>query len=137
MKITINLCTLFLLLAMPLVGHAKDTEIWTATITESQSACKSIGKDIIGVYDLKVQYGEGNTLTITGEQSHHVYIGVVVETSPEHLILKGSYLEDAGIVTENVTINFADKKQGSGAGKWYWSDGLMSCGGSYQFTITK
>lgn len=137
MKKTLTLCTLFLFVTMPLVAYAENTETWTARITESQSACKSIGKDIIGVYDLKVEYGEGNTLTVTGEKSQHIYNGVLVETSPESLILKTSYLEDAGIVTENVTITFADNKQGTGSGKWYWSDGLMSCGGSYQFTITK
>jgi hypothetical protein len=127
--------TAVLLLFMPFTAQAQPETTWTATITESHSACKNLGKDIIGVYDLKIQYGEGKTLTITVVKSNHVFNGIITEDSPRRILLKTSYLEDAGIVTEKIKITFEDEHKGLGIGNWYWSDGLMSCGGSYNFTV--
>ncbi len=57
-------CMLFLLI-LPFTALADSAVQWTATVTESHSACKNIGKDIEGVYDVILKYGEGKKLTLT------------------------------------------------------------------------
>ena len=136
-------CILFLLIlpftaladsAVPLADSAVQ---WTATVTESHTACKNIGKDIEGVYDVILKYGEGKTLTLMVVKSGHIFNGVVVDENPQKIKLQASYLEDAGVVTDNVNITFTSENSGTGTSKWYWSDGLMSCGGSYEFIISR
>jgi len=129
-------CILFLLIH-PFSVLADSAVQWTATVTESHSACKNIGKDIEGVYDVILKYGEGKTLTLMVVKSGHIFSGGVVEGNPTKIKLQASYLEDAGVVTDNINITFTSESSGTGTSKWYWSDGLMSCGGNYKFTIKK
>ena len=114
---------------------------WSATVTRTSSTCKRIGRAIEGNYEAVIEHKEGETLTLTVSQTGTVFHGIKLQSKGDddpHLIrLVASYLEEAGIISQNMTITMKNSAFGSGSTDWNWSDGLMICGGHYTFTLER
>lgn len=110
---------------------------WIGKIKDSTSSCKKIGKDLQDQYVVYIKHGKEKTITMTVEFTGNIFQGVQQTANPNLIHLRASFLEDAGIVTENVNLEMADNRSGKGGGVWTWSDGLMTCGGSFNFTLKK
>jgi hypothetical protein len=132
---TVLLCSLL----VPVVAAAGDYDgTWNARVTKATSDCKSMGKEIEGNYTAFIRQVKGPTLTMTIKESGRVFHGVQAP-GPKGAILHlvASYLEEAGIISQEMTIEMADADTGSGYTHWNWSDGLMICGGQYDFTLQR
>jgi hypothetical protein len=132
---TLLLCCLL----VPAVSTAGEYDgTWNAEVTRATSNCKSMGKGIEGNYTAVIRQEEGSTLTMTIKESGRVFHGVQAPGAKgPSLHLVASYLEEAGIISQEMTIEMADVDTGSGYTHWNWSDGLMICGGQYDFTLQR
>lgn len=110
---------------------------WIAKVKDSTSACKHIGVEFQDYYDVLIKQGEGNTITLTVETTGKVYQGVRQAANPNYIHLMGSFLKDAGIVTQYFDLQMADSNSGMGGSVWTWSNGMYNCGGSYKFTLER
>lgn len=126
----------FILLPSVLMAGEFDGK-WIAKVTESTSSCKNIGKDFEPQYVVYLKQQEGNTITATVESTGHVFQGVRQAANLNLIHLMGSFLKDAGIVTEYFDLEMSDNNTGKGGTVWSWSNGMYNCGGSYNFTIER
>ena len=112
---------------------------WTATVHEHSSSCQSIGRDIEGDYTAIIRQKDDGDLSFTVQETGTVFQGVEMEnTGDAHRIhLVASYRKEAGIISQNMNIDMLDNNRGKGSTAWYWSDGLMVCGGHYSFTLER
>jgi len=114
---------------------------WLATVNKASSTCKSIGRAIEGDYDAVIKQEQGQTLTLTVTKTGTVFHGIKLKSGSEkdpHLMrLVASYLEEAGIISQEMNIEMIDTNSGTGDTTWSWSDGLMICGGQYTFTLKR
>ena len=112
---------------------------WTATVTGPVSTCKNIGKDIEGDYDLEVHRGSGRSVSFSTRTRNGVRVFYGVRTADKPVVYKftSSALKDGGVLSEDVHITLESEDSGHGNSTWNWSDGLMSCGGSYRFTLRR
>ncbi len=110
---------------------------WKGTVTESNSTCKNIGKDILGDYDFVVEFGEKDTILLTVVLSGNIFKGLRSESDTSLYHFTGNFQEDAGILSEIMEIRITEPGVGIGKSKWSWSDGLMSCKGDFVFTLKK
>lgn len=74
----------------------------------------------------------GNSFTVTEEGE--TYSGSISGVTYTYTI---SYPYDEGTVTLTTTFTLASETTGSGVTTWNWTDGIDSCGGGNQFSITK
>jgi hypothetical protein len=52
-------------------------------------------------------------------------------------LVRGTYADAGGYVTEEVLIQFAGPGSGTGQSVWRWSDGWHQCGGRFLLTLKK
>lgn len=127
-------CTLSLL-SVP--GFALDLNgTWKATVTDSLSHCKKLGKYEPGDYIIHITQ-KGSSISIFDETSQTEYVGAVKQGAPNHVHVRTTDNLHGGYVTELVDIEFENEQAGKGGSVWRWSDGLFECGGSYKFTLLK
>jgi hypothetical protein len=74
----------------------------------------------------------GNSFTVTEEGE--TYSGSISGATYTYTI---SYPYDEGTVTLTTTFTLTSETTGSGVTTWNWTDGIDSCGGGNQFSITK
>ena len=122
----------------PALSHAMDcTGQWRGTITESTNQCKNdLGKGKPGEYTLTfIQKGD----EVVGMENtvKRPYRGVVNPERPQFVHLVGSYVTTGGFVSETVEIEFKSETSGVGKSVWRWSNGYLSCGGEFIFTLEK
>ena len=122
----------------PAMSLAMDaTGQWRGTITESTNKCKNdLGKGKPGEYTLTfIQKGE----EVMGMENtvKRPYRGVVNPERPQFVHLVGSYVTTGGFVSEAVDIEFKSETTGIGKSVWRWSNGYLSCGGEFTFTLEK
>lgn len=110
---------------------------WKGTVVSSETNCKNIGKDILGDYDLTVSLGEADTVLLKVVKSGNIFKGVRSVKDSSLYMFTASFREDAGIVTERMQIHITEPGKGVGSSVWAWTDGLMSCTGSFEFTVEK
>ncbi len=111
--------------------------IWTATVTKASSTCKTIGKAIEGDYTAEIKQGDGLTMVMTIKETGTVFQGVRIKADPRIIMLRASFLREAGVVSQKVNIEMTDQNSGKGNASWSWSDGLMICGGNYEFILKR
>lgn len=109
---------------------------WNATITDSLSHCKKLGKYEPGDYTINLTQ-KGNNISIIEKESQTRYVGTVKQGAPNHVHVRSTYNLHGGYATELVDIEFENDQAGKGGSVWRWSDGLFECGGSYKFTLLK
>ena len=127
-----------LLLCIPSLAPAGEYDgTWHATVTKSSSTCKSIGKSVEGNYTAEIKQGEGLTITLRVKETGTLFQGVRMKADPRIFMLEASFLREAGIVSQKMNIKMIDLDTGSGNANWSWSDGLMICGGNYEFTLKR
>ena len=110
---------------------------WIAKVNKSNSACKNIGVEFKDHYVVLIKQEEGNTVTATVESTGNVFHGFRQPANLNLIHLMGSFLKDAGIVTQYFDLQMADSNSGSGGTVWTWSNGMYNCGGSYSFTLER
>jgi hypothetical protein len=110
--------------------------VWTGMITESINNCKDLGKAKPGEYKLTfVQTGD--KLTAMENKAKRPYEGVFEGGDHRRVVVRGTYEDKGGYVTEEVTLDFTGDTAGKGHSVWNWSDGWFQCGGSFSFSFTK
>jgi len=110
---------------------------WISTITHQSSACKSIGQDINRTHTYVIIAKTDKKVVVVHRKSGISYYGKVDTENPMIIHYWASYQKDGGIVTERLRFEKSDETNGKGKSEWYWSDGLMSCGGQYSFTAVQ
>lgn len=110
---------------------------WIAKVNKSTSACKNIGVEFHDHYVVWIKQEEGNTITATVEITGNVFPGFRQAANLYLIHLMGSYLKDAGIVTQYFDLQMSDSNSGLGSSVWTWSNGMYNCGGSYSFTLER
>lgn len=137
MKIfSICLCW-FLLLAMTSRVSAQDySGTWLASVSESVTWCKNLGKAEPGEYKLTIVQ-KGSDITLLENVVQRPYKGVIDPKRPLSLHVNGSYVEDGGYVNEMIDIAFDNDSAGEGGSMWQWSDGYYQCGGRFKFDLKK
>lgn len=110
---------------------------WKGTITSSETNCDHIGKDLEGDYNLIVEFGKKDTILLTVARSGNVFKGLRSTTDSSLFFFTANFREDAGIVSEKMQIRLTEPGQGIGSSVWAWTDGMMSCTGSFEFTVEK
>jgi hypothetical protein len=126
-----------LLCAPVLVAAGEYDGTWNATVTKSSSTCKSIGKSIEGDYTAEITQGEGLTITLQVKETGTIFNGVRMKANPRIMMLEASFLREAGVVSQKMNIEMTDMNSGKGNASWSWSDGLMICGGNYEFILKR
>ena len=109
---------------------------WLATVSESVSWCKSIGKTEIGDYKLTIVH-KGNDVTLLENVVQRPYKGFIDPKRPLNLHVNGSYTKDGGYVNEMIDIGFENDSAGQGGSVWQWSDGYYQCGGRFKFVLKR
>ena len=122
--------------AQPPVNNNEGVE-WIATITKHSNRCNSIGRDFPGTHHFIVTVNSGGKRVVINKKTGIAYNGRVDKDNPMIILYWASYLEDAGVLTEKIIFRKTDDANGSGHSVWYWSDGLMNCGGEYSFTAAR
>lgn len=122
----------------PALSHATDyTGQWRGTITESTNKCKNdLGKGKPGDYMLTFIH-KGDEIVGMENTVKRPYKGVVNPSNPQFVQLVGSYVTTGGLVSEAVEITFSNGTSGIGKSLWRWSNGYLSCGGNFTFTLEK
>lgn len=122
----------------PALSHATDyTGQWRGTITESTNECKNdLGKGKPGEYTLTFIH-KGDEFVGMENTVKRPYKGVVNPSNPQFVHLVGSYVTTGGFVSETVEITFSNATSGIGKSVWRWSNGYLSCGGNFTFTLEK
>ncbi len=128
-------CLLFI--APSCVQAGEYDGIWKATVTKASSTCKTIGKAIEGDYTAEIKQGEGLTMTLKVKETGTIFQGVRIKADPRIMMLEASFLREAGVVSQKVNVEMTDQDSGKGNANWSWSDGLMICGGAYEFTLKR
>ena len=121
-------------------GQDKPTsqaEKWEITVTDYSNRCKSIGMDFSGTHDFIIQIQDDNKRVIYDSGTGITYYGKIDSENPKITHYTANYREDAGVLSEEITFKREDETHGSGRSVWYWSDGIMSCGGEYRFSGTR
>ena len=138
-KIKLMLLTFCLALFLPICLSAAETEAekWLAHVSETSNQCKNIGKDILGSHSITLVHKDESSIVIVVDKNGHQFGGKRIADKPKTYKLRSSYQEDAGIVSDYIVIIMEDEEYGSGHGIWNWTDGIMSCGGSYKISIKK
>ena len=111
--------------------------LWRASVTRSSTTCKTIGRAIEGDYTAEIKQGEGLTVILSVKETGTVFQGVRMKADPRVMLLRASFLREAGIVSQKVNIEMNDSNTGRGNANWSWSDGLMICGGGYEFNLKR
>ena len=125
----------FLLLALVSPVAAQNySGTWLATVSESVSWCKSIGKTEPGDYKLTIVH-KGNNITLLENVVQRPYKGFIDPKRPLNLHVSGSYAKDGGYVNEMIDIGFENDSAGQGGSLWQWSDGYYQCGGRFKFDL--
>lgn len=132
--ISILIAIIFSCKSKPVVESKQN---WKGTVFSAETNCKNIGKDILGDYDLTVSLGEADTVLLKVVKSGNVFKGVRSAKDTSLYMFTASFREDAGIVTERMQIRLTEPGKGVGSSVWAWTDGLMSCTGSFEFTVEK
>lgn len=109
---------------------------WTGTVIESSSTCKNIVKAAPGDYRLTFTQ-KGNDLTIVPTTSRRPYQGVLDPARPGRVQVRGTYPEDGGLISEDVTVTFTGAESGEGQSAWRWANAWHQCGGRFRFTLKK
>ncbi|MGD9971684.1 MAG: hypothetical protein AB7S77_01360 [Desulfatirhabdiaceae bacterium] len=109
---------------------------WTGVITESNTNCKKLGKAEPGEYRLTF-IQNGNELTAMENTVKRPYKGIFEEGNPMRIVVRGTYEDKGGYVTEEVILDFTSDRTGNGHSIWGWSDGWFQCGGSFRFSLSK
>jgi hypothetical protein len=107
---------------------------WLGNITESNTQCKKLGKGKPGDYVITITQ-KGDQIQAMENNAKRPYAGVLQK--PDHVVVSGTYADDGGYVTENVSITFSSTDSGSGKSEWRWSNERYSCGGGFSFTLRK
>jgi hypothetical protein len=137
MKIKYFAFAFSLVLACSLNAAAQNYDgVWTGIVTESKTDCKKVGKAEPGEYKLTF-IQQGDELTAMENTNRRPYKGVVEKDNPRSVIVRGTYPETGGYVTEAVRLEFDDDFSGNGYSVWVWSDGWLQCGGNFRFTLLK
>ena len=128
-------CMLLLALAVP-VGAQNYGGTWLATVNDSVSWCKNIGKTEMGDYKLTIVH-KGNDVTLLENVVQRPYKGFIDPKRPRSLHVSGSYAKDGGYVNEMIDIGFDNDRAGQGGAVWQWSDGYFQCGGRFKFDLKR
>ena len=122
----------------PALSHAIDyTGQWRGTIIESVNACKNdLGKGKPGEYTLTI-IQKGDEIVGMENTVKRPYKGVVNPERPQFAQVVGSYVTTGGVVSEIVDLEFKNATNGIGKAVWRWSNGYLSCGGKFTFTLEK
>ena len=65
------------------------------------------------------------------------YRGAFADGGFRHVVVRGTYTDKGGYISEDVTLDFTNDQSGRGHSSWTWSDGWLQCGGEFRFTLTK
>ncbi len=76
------------------------------------------------------QSGDNITIVIDGNTFTGSINNLTVNVS-------GSYSENGGTVTQNITVNLSSSTSGTGTSTWSWTNGNNNCNGGSDFTIEK
>jgi hypothetical protein len=76
------------------------------------------------------QSGDNITIVIDGNTFTGSINNLTVNVS-------GSYSENGGTVTQNITVNLSSSTSGTGTSTWSWTNGNINCNGGSDFTIEK
>jgi hypothetical protein len=137
MKIKHFVIVCALILACSLNAAAQDySGAWTGVITESINKCQKLGKAKPGEYRLTF-IQKGNELTAMENTVKRPYKGVFEVGNPGRVIVRGTYEDKGGYVTEEVVLEFTSDRTGKGHSVWNWSSGYYQCGGSFSFSFEK
>jgi hypothetical protein len=124
---------LLLTLASPATAQNYSGQ-WLATVSESVSWCKNLGKVETGDYKLTIVH-KGNDVTLLENVVQRPYKGIIDPKRPHSLHVSGSYIKDGGYVNEMIDIGFDNDRTGQGGSVWQWSDGYYECGGRFKFDL--
>jgi len=125
------------IIAIACPAYAQDySGNWTGTVTDSSSTCKNIVKAAPGDYRLTFTQ-EGDQLTIVPNTSLRPYRGRLEPARPGHVQVRGTYPEDGGLISEDVTVTFTGPDSGEGQSAWRWANAWHQCGGRFRFTLKK
>ena len=109
---------------------------WLATVSESVSWCKDIGKTETGDYKLTIVQ-KGNDVMLMENVVQRPYKGFIDPKRPRNLHITGSYVKDGGYVNEMLDIGFDSESAGQGGSVWQWTDGYYQCGGRFKFDLKR
>jgi hypothetical protein len=112
-------------------------EKWVATVTDHVNRCKNIGINFSGTHNFLVLIKTDQQRVIYDSTSGITYYGKFNSENPHIIYYTASYRKEAGVLSEEIVFNRQDDNHGKGKSVWYWSDGLMHCGGEYSFTGTR
>jgi outer membrane protein assembly factor BamB len=76
------------------------------------------------------QNGSDVQIVIDGKTFSGTLFGSICNVS-------GSYFEDGGTVTQNISLNLSSETAGLGSSTWVWSDGTNTCNGGSEFTFAR
>jgi hypothetical protein len=137
MKIFSIFLSSFVLLAVALPVAAQNySGTWLATVNDSVSWCKNLGKTEPGDYKLTIVH-KGNDITLLENVVQRPYKGIIDPKRPLNLHVNGSYVKDGGYVNEMIDIGFENDSTGMGGSVWQWSDGYFQCGGRFKFDLKR
>ena len=128
-------CFLLLALAFPAAAQNYSGQ-WLATVSESVSWCKNLGKTEPGDYKLTIVH-KGNDVTLLENVVQRPYKGLIDPKRPLNLHVTGSYAKDGGYVNEMIDMGFENDSAGQGGSVWQWSDGYFQCGGRFKFDLKR
>ena len=127
----------FLLLAPAFPAAAQNySGQWLATVSESVSWCKNLGKTEPGDYKLTIVH-KGNDVTLLENVVQRPYKGLIDPKRLLNLHVTGSYAKDGGYVNEMIDMGFENDSAGQGGSVWQWSDGYFQCGGRFKFDLKR
>jgi len=132
----ILLTVLFILLAATPTSAGDYGGVWKAHVTESMTTCEEIGRDKVGEYTIEIFQSEKKVI-VQAQRPNVRYTGKFLADDPNAIHLNSTYEEDGGYVTELVDLFFENGATAHGNVVWTWSDGLYTCGGTYQFNLKR
>lgn len=137
-RFSLLVALLGVMIMSPGLSHAIDyTGQWRGTITQSVNGCKNdLGKGKPGEYMLTF-IQKGDEVVAMENTVKRPYRGVVNPERPQFVHVVGSYVTTGGFVSETVDIEFRNETGGIGKSFWRWSNGYLSCGGNFTFTLEK
>jgi hypothetical protein len=137
MKHAYRLILLSLITVFACPAGAQDySGTWIGTVTESSSSCKNIVKAAPGDYRLTFTQ-RGNELTIVPNTAKRLYVGVLNAAKPGFVQVRGTYPDDGGLISEEVSVKFTGNESGEGQSAWRWANAWHQCGGRFLFTLKK